>query len=243
MEDSVEEFVQFLDSHGLSHVEIRQSYLDTRRNPPSETDLAELRESYDITYTLHAPYNDWNPGNIHDSLRQAATDAIIDTLDTAAAIDAGAVVVHGGAVRRGYPERVKELAREQAVRTIREAADHAADLGVPLCVENQRRKQKKQYNTSTPSDFETFLNDVDVDSEYLGVTLDVGHAKATGVDPASFVETFGDRILVAHLHDNDGVEDRHDPLPTYESVAADIGASYNILEMKSKADIERCVDG
>jgi hypothetical protein len=43
--------VQYLDSLGLSHVEIRQSYLDTRRDLPSHEELRELRESSGVTYT------------------------------------------------------------------------------------------------------------------------------------------------------------------------------------------------
>jgi sugar phosphate isomerase/epimerase len=151
------------------------------------------------------------------------------------------VVVHGGAVKRSYPDHVKEYARSQAVQTIREAARHADDVGVPLAVENQRRKETKRYNTSTPATLASFLDDVDVDSVYLGVTLDVGHAKATGLEPSAFVDAFGDRIVVAHLHDNDGSADDHDPLPEFESVAAEVGAPYNVLEMKSKTDIETCV--
>ena len=241
MADSPEQFIDYLDSLDLSHVEIRKSYLDTRANPPAATHLADLRESYDVTYTLHAPYTDWNPGNLHEPLRQAARDSIVRTLDLAAAIGADAVVVHGGAVRRNYPDDVKAHARRQAVRTIREAARHADDVGVHLCVENQRRKTKKRYNTSTPSRLAAFLDDVGVDSDYLGVTLDIGHAKATGVEYQAFADRFGSRIKVTHLHDNDGRNDDHDPLPDYESVATDIGAPFNVLEMKSKADIERCV--
>jgi sugar phosphate isomerase/epimerase len=241
MADSPAQFVDYLDSLGLSHVEIRKSYLETRADPPSVETLAALRESADVTYTLHAPYNDCNPGNLHESLRRAAQESVVETLELAADIGAGAVVVHGGSVRREYPDRVHSHARDHAVRTIRAAADRADDLGVHLCVENQRRKEKTRYFTSTPEDLAAFLADVDVDTEYLGITLDIGHAKATGVDYGAFVDRFGDRIGVAHLHDNDGRNDDHDPLPGYEAVAADIGAPYNVLEMKSKADIERCV--
>jgi sugar phosphate isomerase/epimerase len=241
MADSPAQFVDYLDSLGLSHVEIRKSYLETRADPPSVETLAALRESADVTYTLHAPYNDCNAGNLHESLRRAARESIVETLELAADIGAGAVVVHGGSVRREYPDRVHSHARDHAVRTVRAAADRADDLGVHLCVENQRYKEKTRYFTSTPAALAAFLADVDADTEYLGVTLDVGHAKATGVDYEAFVDRFGDRIRVAHLHDNDGAGDDHDPLPGYESVAADIGAPYNVLEMKSKADIERCV--
>ncbi|MEA5389616.1 sugar phosphate isomerase/epimerase family protein [Haloarculaceae archaeon H-GB11] len=241
MAESPTEFVDFLDSLGLSHVEIRHSYLDTRPETADVEALRELRETAGVTYTIHAPYNDCNPGNLNEPLRKAMSERLVATLDLADAIGAGAVVTHGGAVRRSYPDRVQEHAREQAVRTIREAARHADEVEVPLCVENQRAKAKKRYNTSTPERLAAFLDDVDLDSEYLGVTLDVGHAKATGVDYEAFVDRFGDGIRVAHLHDNDGTDDDHDPIPDYEAIAADIGAPYNVLEMKSKADVERCV--
>jgi sugar phosphate isomerase/epimerase len=242
MDDSIEEYVEYLESLGLSHVELRWNYLDTREDLPSHRFLRDLRESHDVTYTIHAPYNDCNPGSLNDGLRRAAVDCLVEALDVAAAIGAGAVVTHGGSVSRSYPDRVREYARDRAVRTIREAARHADEVGVPLCVENQRSKQSTRYNTSTPTDLAAFLDAVDVDTQYLGVTLDVGHAKASGIDHESFVETFGDRIVVTHLHDNDGDSDDHDPLPDYESVAADVGAPYNVLEMKSKADVRRCVE-
>lgn len=241
MTDSPADFVEYLRGLGLSHVEIRQSYLDSRQSPVDVSTLRALRESTGVTYTLHAPHTDANPGNLNEPLRRGTRDAITDTLDTAAAIDAGAVVVHGGATRRRYPARVNERAREQAVKTIREAGQHAAEVGVPLCIENQRRKEAKRYNTTTPERLAEFLADVGLDAEYLGVTLDVGHATASGIAYQAFVDRFGDRIRVAHLHDNDGTADDHDPLPAYESVAAAIGAEYNVLEMKSKADIRRCV--
>jgi sugar phosphate isomerase/epimerase len=243
MDDSPAEFAQFLTDHGLSHVEIRHNYLDARSPTPTADDLAELRDSYDLTYTVHAPYSDCNPGHLNDTLRAAATDSIVDALDLAAAIGAGAVVTHGGAVRRTYPDRVKALAREQALQTVGAAATHAADVGVPLCVENSRQKAKTQYTTETPARLAAFLDDIDAPPAGLGVALDVGHATASGIAPAAFVDRLSHPIEVCHLHDNDGIHDDHDPLPAYESVAAEVGATYNVLEMKSKADIRRCVEG
>ena len=243
MSDSPEAFVQYLTDLGLSHVEIRQSYLDTRSPGPTAERLRELRESSGVTYTLHAPYNDCNAASFHEPLRRAMVESVTDTLDTAAAIGAGAVVVHGGSIRRSYPEGVKADSRDQALETMRECVGHAETVGVPLCVENSRVKEKKQYFTARPAAFAEFLDDLGVDSEYLGVTLDVGHAKASGYDVDDFLDVLGDRVVVAHLHDNDGTADDHDPLPNYEAVANEIGAPYNVLEMKSKADIEACVDG
>lgn len=243
MDDSPGEFAQFLTDRGLTHVEIRHNYLDSRSPAPTADQLAEIRHSYDLTYTVHAPYSDCNPGHLNDALRAAAAESLVDALDLAAAVGAGGVVTHGGAVRRAYPAWVKARARERAVTTIAEAATHAADVGVPLCVENARRKATTEYTTSTPDRLGAFLDDVDGEHRLVGATIDVGHANASGIDPAAFVDRLEQPPIVCHLHDNDGTGDDHDPLPAYESVATEVGATYNVLEMKSRADIERCLAG
>lgn len=242
-DESVEEFIRFLDTQGLSHVEIRQGYFDTTSDSPTPTELRALAESYGITYSFHAPHVDSNLGNLNEPLRRGTVDSVIETLDAAAEAGAGAVVVHGGDVPKRYPERVQTHSRAQAVRSLRACARHADDVGVPLCLENQRETARRRRHTSTPDRLASLVADVGVDSPFFGITLDVGHAKATGVDYRMFVDRFGDRIVVAHLHDNDGTGDHHDPLPSFRAVAADVGAEYNVLEMKSLADIERCVDG
>jgi sugar phosphate isomerase/epimerase len=241
--ESVTEFVEFLVDLGLHHVELRQGYLDVDPEAPSPRELAELADSTGVTYTFHAPFRAANLGNLNEPLRRAAAEGVRRTLDAAVAAGAGAVVVHGGSVPRRYPDHVRRHSRRQAVRSLRECARHADDVGMPLCIENQRRKAAHLRNTETPARLASFLDEIDVDSDYLGVTLDVGHAKVTGVAVEEFVETFGDRIRVVHLHDNDGSGDHHDPLPEYERVAERIGAEYNVLEMKSLADVERCVAG
>jgi sugar phosphate isomerase/epimerase len=236
-------FVEWLADRGLDHVELRQGYLDVHPEAPTPRDLRDLAAERDVTYTFHAPFRDANLGHLTESLRQAAVEGVMNTLDQARAAGAGAVVVHGGSVPKRYPPRVQETAYRQAVVSIRECARHADAIGVPLCVENQRPKSGVVRNTETPAHLAEFLDEVAVDSPYLQVTLDVGHAKVSGVDRSAFVNRFGDRIRVVHLHDNDGTDDTHDPLPEFREVAAEIGAEYNVLEMKSLADIERCVQG
>jgi sugar phosphate isomerase/epimerase len=71
----------------------------------------------------------------------------------------------------------------------------------------------------------------------------VGRAKAADLDPVAFVERFGGRIVVAHLRDGDGTTGRHEPLADSETVAAGLGAEYNVVETKPLADIERRLAG
>jgi sugar phosphate isomerase/epimerase len=239
-DSSVESFAEFLVDRGLDHVELRHGYLDVNETPDPAA-LRGLAARHGLTYTVHAPHVDCTPGNLNETLREAFVAGVRSSLDFAASIEASGVVVHGGSVRRRYPDRVNEHAREQAVKSLRACARHAQAAEVPLCLENQRDTARKRRNTATPDRLASFLDDVGVGPETLRLTLDVGHAKATGLDHEAFVDQFGDRIHVVHLHDNDGTDDDHDPLPTFREVAAGVDAPYNVLEMKSLADIDRCV--
>ncbi|SEQ83355.1 sugar phosphate isomerase/epimerase family protein [Natrinema salaciae] len=236
---SVAAFAEFLTDRGLDHIELRAGYLDVREDGPTPATLRNVADDYGVTYSVHAPHLDVAPGNVNERLRSAVVDATVDALDFAAAIDAVGVVTHGGGARTRYPSHVREHVRSQAVETIRACARHAAAVDVPLCLENQRTKPDVRRFTATPDRLASILEAVDVGPDALRVTLDVGHAKASGIEYGRFVDRFGDRIHLVHLHDNDGETDAHDPLPSFRSVGDDVGAPYNVLEMKSRADIDR----
>jgi sugar phosphate isomerase/epimerase len=239
-DESVATLAERFTGLGLDHVELRAGYLAVG-DAPSPANLRAVAERYGVTYTVHAPHIDCTLSNLDEGLRRATVRAVTRSLDLAAAVDAGGVVVHGGSVTPRYPDRVNRREREAAVASLRECASHAREVGVPLCLENSRDKPDERRTTATPDRLAALLDDVDAAPEHLRVTLDVGHAKATGVDYRAFVDRFGDRIHVAHLHDNDGTGDDHDPLPGFRRVAREVGATYNVLEMKSLRDVERCV--
>lgn len=234
-------FIEFLSERGLSHIELRQGYLDVHRDAPSPVEVRNAQSRSNITVTYHAPFQDCNLANTHEDLRRSAVEAVNNSLDAAAAAGAGAVVVHGGTLRPQYPERVRDLGREAAVTSLRECSRHADAVGVPLCIENQRETTTKHRLTAYPERFAALLDDVAAAAPRPSITFDVGHAKATGVEISDFIDTFGEEIKVAHLHTNDGTEDTHDPLPEFREVAKPIEAEFNVLEMKSLSDIERCV--
>jgi sugar phosphate isomerase/epimerase len=241
-DESIAAFADYLESQGLNHVEIRQGYVDVRAESVVES-LRPVLAARDLSVTVHAPHIDCAMGNINERLRRAAVEGVKTSLDMAAAVDAGGVVVHGGATRQRYPEAVQSFSREQALASVEECARYAASVKMPLCLENSRETPEKCHHTATPERLAAFLADLDVETDYLRLTLDVGHANVTGIPYGEFVDRFGDRIQIVHLHDNDGTADDHDPLPDYETVVDDVGAPYNVLEMKALDDIRACVDG
>ncbi|WP_226479876.1 sugar phosphate isomerase/epimerase family protein [Natrinema amylolyticum] len=239
--ETVEEFMRYVTDLGLDHVEFKREYLAGHPETPGPERIRELSNRYGVSVTYHAPFRDWNVGSYNEVVRQDSVKRVKRTLDDAAEAGAGAVVVHGGSVPKRYPEWVRDRAKQNALRSLAECAEYAQLVGVPLCLENQPINEQKRRYTTTPADLASMRNTVDVPPQYLGVTLDVGHAKVNGYDWRAFVEEFGHRIRVCHLHDNDGTTDQHEPLPDYESVVEAIPADYFVFEMKSVDDLATSV--
>ena len=238
---TVEEFMRYVTDIGLNHVEFKREYLAGHPETPGPERVRELSEEYGATTTYHAPFRDWNVASYDEADRRTSVDRVKQTLDDASEAGAEAVVVHGGSVPHRYPEWIRDRARESASRSLAECAEYAQLVGVPLCLENQPIDDQKQRYTTSPADLATMVDAVDVSPQYLGVTLDVGHAKVNGHDWQAFVEEFGDRIRVCHLHDNDGTEDQHRPLPEHEPIVEAVPADSFVFEMKSVADVGRSV--
>ena len=237
----VEAFLDTITGMGLDHIELKREYLEGHPDTPSPSEMGDLADEYGVSITYHAPFRDWNMGSFNDAAREDAVGRVKRTLDDAAAAGAGAVVVHGGAVPERYPRWVRETAVANAERSLAECAEYAQFVGVPLCLENQPIDDQKRRHTTTPADLEAAVDRVDVLPESLGITLDVGHAKVNGYHWRDFVDRFGDRITVCHLHDNGGTGDQHEPLPDYQRIVETVPADYFVFEMKSVADIARCM--
>ena len=218
---SVPEFMEYVTDFGLDHVEFKHEYLAGHPETPDAETLGALAEDYGV--------------------RRDSVARVKRTLDDAATAGAGAVVVHGGSVPERYPEWVHDRAAEHVIKSLEECAIHAERVGVPLCLENQPPDDTDRRYTTTLSDLARTLDAVDIDPAVLGVTLDVGHAKLAGTEWRAFVDRFGDRIRVCHLHNNDGTADQHRPLQAYEPLLADIPADYASFEMKRVRDIAACL--
>jgi len=237
----VEAFMAYIDRLGLDHVELTTEYLEGHSDAPSPAEVGALADKYGVTLTYHAPFRDWNLGSFNDRSARAGVEQVKASLDAAAAASAGAVVVHGGDVPERYPDWVRAEARANAMDSLRKCADHAAAVGIPLCLENQPPHPRRERYTVTPDALAETIAEVGAGPETLRVTLDVGHANVAGVDWQRYVDRFGDRIEVCHLHDNDGSGDQHKPLREHEEIVDAVDATYNVFEMKSVSAVAQCV--
>jgi sugar phosphate isomerase/epimerase len=242
-DESVEEFAEHITGLGLEHIELKREYLESRQRVPTTDEICEVADSYDLSLSFHAPFRDWNMGSFNNEARKASAQRVKKTLDEAAEVGACAVVVHGGSVPRRYPDDIQEIAKQNSKESLRECTEHAAEVGVPLCLENQPRSGDKVRHTTTPDELAEMVESIDAevaDSDFLKITLDLGHAKVNGFDWRDLTERFDDRIHVLHLHDNDGEDDDHNPIQEYVKVVNEVGAEFNVFEMKEIDDIARC---
>lgn len=238
----VEECMRRYREFGLNHIELTAEYLHGQSDVPEPAEIGDLADTYELSLTYHAPFRDWNFGSFNDEIAMAGAEQVKTTLDAAATAGAGAVVVHGGSVPERYPDRVRENGARNARDSLAACARHAAEVGVPLCLENQPTHSRRDRHTTSPDALAAMLDSVDVDPEWLQVTLDIGHTMVNSTDWRAYVERFGDRIRVCHLHQNDGDRDAHEPIPEYERFVELVDAEYNVFEMKSIEDVAICLD-
>ncbi|MCL2863637.1 MAG: sugar phosphate isomerase/epimerase [Methanimicrococcus sp.] len=166
--------------------------------------------SYDFYCTAHAPYHP-DPEGEHP--KELAVDTanmgpaefalMYEALDISAHAGADVIVIHPGRITEGGAK--KSFGR--MVNNLKQLAAYAEDVGVMIGLEN------KEYTDplNLCCHAEELVSAVNqVDSDYLGATLDIGHANLTcGGNQeklAAFVKTISPHVVHVHIHDNHGVD-------------------------------------
>ena len=162
--------------------------------------LESMMKSYDLTYSIHAPFNDINIASLNESVREMSVIELIKIMNMASELDIKTVTIHPGLysmVVSGLEER-SVMAAKRSLRTLDRMAQ---ECGVRLCVENM-------------PGFRFFLGQTAeqmselIEGTNLPICLDIGHANTTG-QLNDIIDTLGNRIMNVHIHDNDGKQDQH----------------------------------
>lgn len=165
-----------------------------------EAEVRDMIEGHGMTCSVHAPICDLNVAAFTDRLMWASLDVLCDTIASAAEIGAATVTIHPGLSSmsvNGTEERASSRARE-AMKVLERAG---REYGAVLAIENMPGFPFFLGRTAAA------LASI-VDGTDLGICFDIGHANTMGQIDA-MVETFGDRIVNVHIHDNHGQKDEH----------------------------------
>jgi len=192
--DELEDSLDFIEGLGIEYCELLHQY-------PNEEISNDILASYNLKYTIHAPFMDVNIAALGRSSRENSIRQVKNSIDLASEIDAKAVVVHPGLIpflARDMPEEVYKIAN----RSIYELGKYSSDLGVNTTIENMPAFEGMIYQDMNR------LNDILVEYD-MGMTFDIGHANHAKISPD---ETYFDSIKHIHAHDNNGDDDSHLPL-------------------------------
>jgi sugar phosphate isomerase/epimerase len=160
--------------------------------------------------TLHAPFHGinaiWMDGEEGERFLQKLTDGV----DLCAEVGAPIAVVHLSSGDNAPPPT--DIGRARFIRLV----EHAADKGVKVAFENQRKLANIAWA------FEEFK-----DASHVGFCWDCGH-EGCFTPGRRYMPLFGDRLICTHLHDNDGVynHDQHripyDGALNWDAIADDL---------------------
>ena len=194
LKDKLEDSLEFIESLGLEYAEFLHQH-------PNEFVDKDIFGSYNLKYSVHAPFMDLNIASLQQKSRINSIEQIKTSIDLANEINAEAVVVHPGLITflgRNFKDEVYSLANE----SIKEIGDYGKDLGVLVTIENMPAFESMIYQNMND------LNDILVELD-MSMTLDIGHANHVGYTAD---EMYFDSIKHVHAHDNNGDDDSHLPL-------------------------------
>ena len=163
----------------------------------------------------HAPFPSYveNDPDYNDYL----VHVFEELLHVCAYIGCPALVVHP--IKIADKKRQWELNMELYTRLI----PTAKETGVKVCLENLNDRQGDHPIGGVCSTGEEICRYIDTlnqraGEDCFGFCLDVGHANMAGQNLRVMLNTIGHRLTVLHIHDNDGINDRHMTPYTFKSV-------------------------
>jgi sugar phosphate isomerase/epimerase len=164
--------------------------------------LKEAAKSYDLEFTVHAPFADINIASPSRTILDASMKRLTQSLDFTRALDAKLWVFHPGA-RTGITQFYPGSEWKQNTESIQELYAEAEQLGVNIALENLPAKY--WFLMRSPEDFNRFYKETGLK---IGIVLDLGHANLEAqIQP--FFNQLADKIIHIHASDNMGVDDDH----------------------------------
>jgi len=160
----------------------------------------EIKGCYKMKYSLHAAIGDINIASLNERIREASIREMVRTMDHANRMNIKTVTIHPG-IYSMVLQDVKARSVQHAKRSLKRIDKRSKEYGVTVAVENM--PSFAVMMGQTPEE----LLDL-IEGTELKICFDIGHANTMGkIDEC--IDSFGERIVNIHIHDNHGKHDEH----------------------------------
>lgn len=212
----LDEAIKKIRSQGLDVIEYCYDHFrDVEGESARSADLCrrvlEVVDSYDVkAVQMHGPFgkHDVEIASPDPLVRSKALERAKMWIELTSLLDADVLVMHTAIANEVLAEGSNaafDRSRRLNIEVFKELERFAGDRGVKIAVENRLEK----IFAWRPFDLVDFVNALN--SDIIGLCLDVGHANVNGINAADMAAMLRDLILATHLHDNDGSSDQHLP--------------------------------
>jgi sugar phosphate isomerase/epimerase len=182
--------------------------LDDGTHELNKTRIAQLKEaakSYNLEYSLHAPFADVNIASPIKLMLDVSMKRLTQSLQNARAMDAKVWVFHPGQ-RTGIGQFYPGADFRVMCQSIEQIYETAEEYGINIALENLPGKY--WFLMNTPEEFMRLYRETNLP---IGIAMDLGHANLEGqIQP--FFSLLADRIIHIHASNNNGVEDQHNSI-------------------------------
>lgn len=164
-----------------------------------EDDVMASKDSYDLKFTVHAPFSDLNIASLNHKIRVNAVGQVIDAIRISSELGIEIVTVHPGyksPLGAYFPKKARELHKQSLIAMDKSGEEY----GVTLALENLPKMWISLCHE--PGEMSELIEGTN-----MKICLDVGHAHISH-EIDGFLE-LKHSFANVHVHDNYGDIDRH----------------------------------
>ncbi len=162
--------------------------------------LAMMKDTYNLSYSIHASICDINIAALNERIREASVMEIITTMEQAINLDIDTITIHPGLFSMSVPY-MEEKSVANAKKSLRTLDRVVSQYGVKLALENMPSFPFMLGRTA--EEMAELLDGID-----MRVCFDIGHANTVG-EIDGILDLINGRIANVHVHDNEGASDQH----------------------------------
>lgn len=195
-----EKAIEIVSGAGFQGLDYSMFDLNREDNPVNHSDYESRMESFKriaedcgvYFNQTHAPFPSFKTDD--GGYSEEVFPMLVRSIEATAILGAPHVVMH--------PQPCGEQSHEKNLEFFERLAPYCKRYGVKIALENQIRNSY----FGEPGQLAALLDDLG--SECFTGLVDIGHASINGSAP-DYLRGMGKRVTGLHIHDNDGVHDKH----------------------------------